>query len=357
MPSETKNGTDTKGGRTSASGKDITLLEEFLVSINYPLNVCGNQDITGHSIYKIAQSCQKLRYLNIGFCGNITDDFIYKIVEACKLELLSCHNITDNSVNILLQLIHNLEYLELDQCGFITDSSICNIANFCPKLEHLDIGACDVSDTSICNIVRSCKKLKYLDIRCCRHITDKVIDGISQHCFNLEFLSMISTNVSKNALRKLNPKIKTKQDSTLDMGSEEELNDLRTSLVYLVQDLWLSYANLEDIVQYCDDKIKGEHYKRSIAELERDMRGMAERLGLMVSMYGLKEKINYQPTKPELGTNYAITNIFNSGFFTTYSEASVKTRNKKKIDKSPSNITDRAVSGIVKQVSANPDIF
>ncbi|CAG8611946.1 934_t:CDS:1, partial [Diversispora eburnea] len=56
------------------------------------------------------------------------------------------------------------------------------------------------------------------------------------------------------------------------MGSEEELNDLQTSLVYLVQDLWLSYANLEDIVQYCEDKIKDEYYQKSIVELEQDMR-------------------------------------------------------------------------------------
>src|SRR5256885_5452726 len=47
--------------------------------------------------------------------------------------------------------------------------------------------------------------------------------------------------------------------------------------------------------------------QKSIVELERDMRGMAERFGLMVRMYGLKEKINYQLTNPELDTNYAIT--------------------------------------------------
>ncbi|CAG8598076.1 8929_t:CDS:2, partial [Diversispora eburnea] len=145
----------------------------------------------------------------------------------------------------MLQQIHNLEYLELDQCRLITDSFISDIANFCPKLEHLDIGACGVSDTAI-----------------------------------------LGTNVSKDALSKLNPKIKIKQNSTLEMDPEKELNDLWISLVYLVQDLWLSY---------------------SIVELERDMRDMAERLSLMVSMYGLKEKINYQPINPELDTNYVIT--------------------------------------------------
>ncbi|CAG8793746.1 36344_t:CDS:1 [Gigaspora margarita] len=244
------------------------------IARSYPnlesLNICGNQNITGQSIYKIAQSCKKLRYLDIGFCGNITNDFVYKTVKAsCKLELLcigglkrykpisdrtisaiahscpnlyhlslkGCHNITDNSVNKLFQHIYNLKFLELDQCRFITDSSICNIANSCPKLEHLDIGACDASNASICNIVHSCKKLKYLNIRCCRLITDIVINEIAQHCSNLEFLSIVGTNITKDALSELNPKIKIKRDLTLEIKPEKELNDLRTSLVYLVQDL------------------------------------------------------------------------------------------------------------------------
>ncbi|CAG8468251.1 10544_t:CDS:2 [Diversispora eburnea] len=37
----------------------------------------------------------------------------------------------------------------------------------------------------------------------------------------------------------------------------------------------------EDIVQYCEGKIKDKHYQKSIIELERDMRGMVERLGMM----------------------------------------------------------------------------
>ncbi|CAG8626753.1 169_t:CDS:2, partial [Diversispora eburnea] len=116
---------------------------------------------------------------------------------------------------------------------------------------------------------------------CCRLVTDKVISEIVQHCSNLEYLSIVGTTISKDALRKLSSKIKIKQDSALEKTPEEELNDLRTSLVYLAQNLWLTYANLEDIVQYCEDKIKDEHYQKSIVELERDMRGTAESLSLM----------------------------------------------------------------------------
>ncbi|CAG8538360.1 14475_t:CDS:2, partial [Funneliformis caledonium] len=85
------------------------------------------------------------------------------------------------------------------------------------------------------------------------------------------------------------------------------LENFLESAFNLVQYLWLTYANLKDIVQYCEDKIKDEHYQKSIVKLERDMRSMAERFSLMVRMYRLKKKINYQPTNPELDTNYTIT--------------------------------------------------
>ncbi|GBC33361.2 F-box/LRR-repeat protein 20 isoform X1 [Rhizophagus irregularis DAOM 181602=DAOM 197198] len=266
---------------------------------------CGN--ITNNFVYKIVEAYSKLVLLCIGglkWYKLISDQTIDVIAHSCPnlrhLSLKCCHNITDISVNRLLQHIHNLEYLELDQCRFITDSSICNTANSCPKLKHLDIDTSDASDTTICNIIYSCKNLRYLDIRCCRLATDIVIDEIVQHCSSLEFLGIQSTNVSKDALSKLNPKIKINRDSVLNIGPENELNDLWVTLVNLVQHLWLTYANLEDIVQYYKDKIKDEHYQKSIVELERNMKSMAERFSLMVRMYGLKEKINYQLTNLEL---------------------------------------------------------
>ncbi|CAG8687894.1 11562_t:CDS:2 [Funneliformis mosseae] len=79
----------------------------------------------------------------------------------------------------------------------------------------------------------------------------------------------------------------------LDIEPKQELNDLQESLVNLGQDLWKTYANLGSIAQYC--------------KLERNMRYMCERLGLMVTMYGLKKKIDYKLEDPELETNFTIT--------------------------------------------------
>jgi len=93
----------------------------------------------------------------------------------------------------------------------------------------------------------------------------------------------------------------------LDIEPKQELNDFRESLVNLGQDLWKTYANLGSIAQYCEGKINDKSYQRSVIELERDMRYMCERLGLMITMYGLKKKIDYKLEDPELETNFTIT--------------------------------------------------
>jgi hypothetical protein len=93
----------------------------------------------------------------------------------------------------------------------------------------------------------------------------------------------------------------------LDIEPKQELNDLRESLVNLGQDLWKTYANLGSIAQYCEGKINDKSYQRSVIELERDMRYMCERLGIMITMYGLKKKIDYKSEDPELETNFTIT--------------------------------------------------
>jgi hypothetical protein len=93
----------------------------------------------------------------------------------------------------------------------------------------------------------------------------------------------------------------------LDIEPKQELNDLRESLVNLGQDLWKTYANLGSIAQYCEGKINDKSYQRSVVELKRDMKYMCERLGLMITMYDLKKKIDYKSKDPELETNFTIT--------------------------------------------------
>ncbi|CAG8760055.1 9085_t:CDS:2, partial [Funneliformis caledonium] len=132
---------------------------------------------------------------------NITDDFVYKIVEACsKLELLC---------------IGRLKHYKP-----ISDQTIVAITHSCPNLHHLFLKDChNITDVSVNRLLQHIYNLEYLEL-------NQFIDEIAQHCSSLKFLSIQSTNISKDALSKLNPKIKIKRDLVLNIGLEKELNDL-----------------------------------------------------------------------------------------------------------------------------------
>ncbi|RHZ44029.1 hypothetical protein Glove_772g12 [Diversispora epigaea] len=182
--------------------------------------------ISDRGLCEIAQTCNKLEYLNISYCRSITDKSLITIAESCRnLQefyfseaywitdksishiLNSCTNlrsldivfsrgeikdtdisspnlkyfdISDNDigdevVEAVANTCYELEYLDLGGCGFITELSICNVIRFCPKLQHLELGFCDISDTTIKEIACSCLNLKHLDLDSCENISEKLL--------------------------------------------------------------------------------------------------------------------------------------------------------------------------------------
>ncbi|CAG8797686.1 11191_t:CDS:2, partial [Dentiscutata erythropus] len=228
------------------------------------LNLWDNRMITDEGLCQIAQSCNKLEYLNISYCNGITDKSLIKITKSChnlrefyfneaytgsrgkikdasillqmhlKLEYLdfahvmafrnnslivaiigsssnlkyfdiSGNNIGDEVVEAVASTCHELEYLDLGGCGFITELSVCNVIRSCPKLQHLELGFCDISDKTIKEIACSCPNLKYLDLDGCKK------------------------NVNKKVVKRLNPSIHIKNYNSSYEWSNSESSDTSDS--------------------------------------------------------------------------------------------------------------------------------
>ncbi|CAG8719071.1 14225_t:CDS:2, partial [Funneliformis mosseae] len=86
----------------------------------------------------------------------------------------------------------------------------------------------------------------------------------------------------------------------LDAGNNYAMGDTETRLMKNLHKSWIDCVILRS-------KINDKSYQRSVIELEWDMRYMCERLGLMITMYGLKKKIDYKLEDSELETNFTIT--------------------------------------------------
>ncbi|CAG8717598.1 8745_t:CDS:2, partial [Acaulospora morrowiae] len=169
-----------------------------------------------------------------------------------SLKITDYLKLSDNKILSILYSYPNITSLNFEQNRSFIDASLIEITRSYSNLESLNI--CDNQDItghSIYKIAQSCQKLCNLDIGFCGNITDNFVYKTVKASCKLELLCI-------GGLKWYKP-----------------ISD-RT-----ISDLWSTYTNLKDIIQYCKNKIKDKHYQKSIVELERNMRGTTERLGLM----------------------------------------------------------------------------
>ncbi len=131
--------------------------------------------------------CFNIEYLD--FCGAIVlwDDRLIIVIIKRSLNLrhieIDCNDITDKVTEVLAHTCHKLEYLDLICCAFVSELLICNIIRSCPKLQHLNLGYCNITSTTIREIARSCLNLKSLDLKGCENISKKAMDQLNPNIY------------------------------------------------------------------------------------------------------------------------------------------------------------------------------
>jgi len=152
----------------------------------------------------LVQTHLKLEYLDFAHVMAFRNDSLIVAIIRSSPNLkrfnISGNDIGDEVVEAVASTCHELEYLDLGGCGFITESSICNVIRSCPKLQHLELGFCDISNRTIEEIARSCPNLKYLDLDSCEK------------------------NVSRKVVKRLNPSIHIENYDSIYEWSDSESN-------------------------------------------------------------------------------------------------------------------------------------
>ncbi len=201
------------------------------------LNISYCRNITDKSLFEIAENCHDLQVFHFAEAWRITDKSISCILNSCpnlrKLDIAyskgdvkdantlmrRCFNIEyldfcgamalwdDRLIIAIIKRSPNLRHIEIG-CNDITDKVTEALAHTCHKLEYLDLSCCDfVSEPSICNVIRSCPKLQHLNLGYC-NITSTTIREIARSCLNLKSLDLEGCeNISKKAMNQLNPNI------------------------------------------------------------------------------------------------------------------------------------------------------
>ena len=131
----------------------------------------------------LIQRCLSIEYLDfadvMAFCN---DELIIAIIKGSPnlrhLEL-GHNDIGDEVTEAIAHICHKLEHLGLTGCSFLSEPSICNVIRSCPRLQHLELGYCNITSTTIREIPRSCLNLKFLDLEGCENISKKAMDQLN----------------------------------------------------------------------------------------------------------------------------------------------------------------------------------
>jgi len=176
-------------------------------------------DITSVGVTSLAQGCPKLRTLSLDQCAKINDDCLADLAEYCKeldclcamsclftdagilklakLTKLSCLEIpnipalTPTGVSRLVQHRPSLTHLNLSLLRSINDECIQVIAEKLHALQGLTLVSCNISDNALAALGKHCKRLKHLDVGWCKKITNDGVTAITEANTALTYLGLM----------------------------------------------------------------------------------------------------------------------------------------------------------------------
>lgn len=208
---------------------------EALVSVNHDLEDIGVYScttlLTYSSLMAIANSCHKLKVLDISNAEWITDEgFVALVSNNLDLEEIGleyrplltdvsiialtshCHRLrkvyfsemdgfTDQGIATLVSANHDLEEIRFDSCAFLNNFSLKAIANNCHKLTRLDISNAElITDEGFVALVSSNPNLEEIDLSDCPLLTDASVIAIADNCSKLKTLELSYLEMSSSSL-------------------------------------------------------------------------------------------------------------------------------------------------------------
>ncbi|UZO28384.1 uncharacterized protein OCT59_021910 [Rhizophagus irregularis] len=149
----------------SLSVKKIISIVHSCPNITH-LSFINSIAFSNRALELIAGSYPNLKYLNL--CVDRSGSFkSFRTLEVYNLDLWK-----------IAQSCHKLEYLNISYRTEFLEPLICNIIRSCPKLQQLDLSFCQITDITIKEIASSCLNLKYLNLEGCNNISKEAVNQL-----------------------------------------------------------------------------------------------------------------------------------------------------------------------------------
>ena len=197
--------------------------------------------VTDDVITRIAESCRRLRFIDVSACAQLSPDAIVKLAASCKqlevLHLAECNEAATDAVVVALDqncpglvqlsfatckrlteaclasMPRNLKQLDLTGCLNIENATA--LGNRCSQLVDLNLAGCSkVANASIIELAKGCVNLETLVLAGCYNVTDDGATALTNcsklavlnlaGCFGVTDSSLVAIAKANKQLRDLN---------------------------------------------------------------------------------------------------------------------------------------------------------
>jgi len=204
---------DLSGSKVSNIHLDLLLVRCTKLEV-LKLNHCPEIEVLGMTlVVRLLQ--RSLRELYLSDCREVRCDALLWIAGAIGpqnlgLRLLQCLDlsycpIVDKGFVAIPHTCNKLQFLNLQECAELTDESVLAVAKHCRHLQLLNLSGCmHLSDKAASSLGSGCRQLVSLNISRCPKISDKGIRAIATGCVDLQAANLAGlSRLSEEALHYL----------------------------------------------------------------------------------------------------------------------------------------------------------
>ncbi|KAK9096256.1 hypothetical protein Sjap_021753 [Stephania japonica] len=122
------------------------------------LDLSKSFKLTDRSLYALAHGCQRITKLNISGCTAFSDVALSYLSGFCRnlrsLNLCGCTKAaSDRALKAIAHNCNRLQYLNLGWCEFVGDAGVISLARWCPDIRELDLCGCSLITGAITRLM------------------------------------------------------------------------------------------------------------------------------------------------------------------------------------------------------------
>ena len=102
-----------------------------------------------------------------------------------ELDVTRCGQIGDEELKLILEACSGLVSLEMEDCRGVSDKGFFEIPKLNPRLTHLNLARCNINDAGLVELLNKSRSLNYLNLTRCERLTErsiKEIDVLAPSC-------------------------------------------------------------------------------------------------------------------------------------------------------------------------------